>query len=359
MDKISSKHLIVVVLGLCVVSLKTYPTILVQTGHTDTWICMILASVLILIFTYYIFKICKSTNCFSIIDIYYSSLGKYLGGFFILLLLITFYLTLVESSCVEANSLHTNLLFNTPTWFFVLFLTVPALYSVRKGKGAIIIITLIGISLIMVAGINLSILSSKYKYYKNLFPIFVNGFDPNFIYTTLKSLGLYSFVFLVIPFAKDVHNKNKLIRDLLIGMLLLVQMEIISMIGIIATYGWSRAAVISYPKLIQTQEISYWGFLESGEFYVMLQIVGGWYIKYILVFYSMLQVLKHKTMINKYTPYLITLFVVIPSFYISKNIFLLFNVLNYFSYICLANFIVIPFIIFTIYKLKHKNHSTV
>lgn len=354
MDKISSKHLIFIALGLSVVSLKTYPTILIKTGRTDTWICIIIASILILLFTYYIFNICKTTNCFSIIDIYYSSIGKIVGKFLIFILLITFYLTLVESSCIEANSLHTNLLSGTPTWFFVLFLTIPALYSVRKGKGAVIIITLIGITLIMFAGINLAILSSKYKYYKNLFPILVNGLNKDVLYTILKSLGLYSFIFAAIPFAKDVDNKSKLIRDLSIGMLLVVQMEIISMIGIIATFGWSRAAVISYPKLIQTQEISYFGFLESGEFFVMLQIVGGWYIKYILIFYSMLQILKQWTKINKYTPYFITLLVAIPSFFISKNIFILFNLLNYFSYICLANFIVIPLIVFTIYNIKTK-----
>ena len=206
----------------------------------------------------------------------------------------------------------------------------------------------------MFAGINLAILSSKYKYYENLFPILANGLSKDVIYTTLKSIGLYGFIFAAIPFAKDVDNRNKLIRDLLIGMLIVVQMEIISMIGIIATFGWSRSAVIAYPKLIQTQEISYFGFLESGELFVMLQIVGGWYIKYILVFYSMLQILKQWTKVTKYTPYFITLFVAIPSFFISKNVFTLFNLLNYFSYICLANFIVIPLIIFTIYSIKVK-----
>jgi len=358
MDKISSKHLIFIALGLSVVSLKTYPTILIKTGRTDTWICMIIASILILFFTYYIFKICNTTNCFSITEIYYSSMGKFLGGFLIILLLITYYLTLVESSCIEASSLHTNLLFNTPTWFFVLLFTVPALYSVRKGKGALIIITLIGITLIMVAGINLAILSNRYKHYKNLFPVLVNGLSKDVILTTLKSLGLYGFIFAAIPFAKDVDKKKNLIRDILIGMGIVIQMEIISIIGTLSTFGWSRAASIAYPKLVQTQQISYWGFLESGEFFVMLQVVGGWYIKYVLIFYSMLQVLKHFNKVNKYTPYIITLLVTVPSFFLSKNIFILFEALNYFSYICLANFIVIPLIVFTIYKIKTNKAQT-
>ncbi len=131
-------------------------------------------------------------------------------------------------------------------------------------------------------------------------------------------------------------------------------MEIISTIGIIATFGADRGAVISYPKLIQTQEVSHFSFLESGEFFVMLQIVGGWYMKYVLIFYSLLQILKKSTSLNKYTPYFITLLVAVPSFYISKNIFTLFNLLNYFSYICLVNFIIIPLVVFTIYNIKAK-----
>lgn len=336
------------------VSLKTYPSILIKTSGTDTWICIIIASIIILFFTYYIFRICKAKNCFSIRDIYYSSLGKYFGNFLIILLIITLYLTLIESCSVEANSLHTNLLYGTPTWFFILLFIAPSLYTIKKGKAAIVIITVIGITLVMIAGINLAILSSKYKLYKNLFPILVNGISPPVIYSILKATGMYSFVFTIIPFAKDVDNKNKLIRDILIGMLILVQMEIVSGIGIIATFGADRAAVISYPKLIQTQEISFLAFLESGEFFVMLQIVGGWYMKYVLIFYSMLQLLKECTSVNKYTPYIITLLVAVPSIFISKNIFTLFNLLNYFSYICLANFIAIPLIVFTIYNIKTK-----
>ncbi len=357
MDKFSSKHLIFIVLGLSVVSLKTYPTILVKTSGTDTWICMIIASIFIFLFTYYIFKTCGSKNCFSIKEIYFSSVGKYIGSFFLIMLILTFYLTLIESCSVESNSLHTNLLYSTPTWFFILFLVIPCLYSVRKGKNAILIITVIGIILIMIAGINLGILSSKYKYYKNLFPVLVNGFTSNMLLSIIKMLGLYSFIFAIIPYAKNVDDKRKLTKYILIGLFLVVQMEIISSIGIIATFGADRASVISYPKLIQTQEISYWGFLESGEFFVMLQIVGGWYIKYILVFYSMLQILNEIKLVNKYTPFIITFLVAIPSFYTSKNIFKLFYLLNYFSYICFSNLIIIPIIIFTLYNIKYRKEA--
>lgn len=353
MDKLSAKHLFFVILGLDIVSLKTYPMILFKTGGTDTWIAVIVASAFILLFSYYIFNISVKHQEFDLSKIYNASVGNFLGKFLFVLLVITLYLTLIESSSIEANALHTNLLYETPPWFFIIFLILPAIYTLRKGKIAIIMITVIGIILIIFAGINLSLLTAKYKNYSYLFPVMQNGISPSFIDVLIKILGLYGFIFIALPFARDIENKAQINKIVIISMIVVIQMEILSIVGIISTFGISRASLISYPKLIQTQQVSYFGFLESGEFFVMLQIVGGWYIKYILVFYSLLVLIRKTINTNKYFPFIISFLVAIPSFYISRNIIMLFNVLNYFSYICFFNLILIPLIIFTIYKIKY------
>jgi hypothetical protein len=95
-------------------------------------------------------------------------------------------------------------------------------------------------------------------------------------------------------------------------------MEIISMTGVITTFGPDRAMNIWYPKLIQTQLVSYFGFLESGEFFVMLQIVGGWFIKYILTFYGLIALLKEFNLISKYS-FIYFFLTFLFSFLISKN----------------------------------------
>ena len=86
-------------------------------------------------------------------------------------------------------------------------------------------------------------------------------------------------------------------------------MEVFANIGVLTTFGVSRVLRINYPKLIQTQLVSYFSFIEGGEFFVMLQMVGGWFIKYVLALNAILILLKKLSFISKYWIYIITLFV--------------------------------------------------
>lgn len=354
MDKLNARHFIFIILGTSIVALKTYPNIIIDYGGRDSWIAVSIASLLILLFTVYILWICKKTNTYNILKIYNSALGQRLGTIFLFLFIFTLLLTLIESSSIEANAMHQNMLLETPPWYILLFFIVVAIYSVSKGIPSIIIITILGIMFIMFAGINLGIMTIKYKESKYLFPILENGLDLNFWIATLKSLGTYAGVVIFLPFLVNIDEKeqHKLMKNSIIGLIIVIQMEIISMTGVITTFGPKRAMSIWYPKLIQTQLVSYFGFLESGEFFVMLQMVGGWFIKYILAFYGLINLLKEFNLISKYSIYIISVLTFLFSFLISKNSFILLKFLIYYNYISLVNFIIIPFIVYTIFLIK-------
>lgn len=354
MDKLNARHFIFIILGTSIVALKTYPNIIIDYGGRDSWIAVSIASLLILLFTVYILWICKKTNTYNILEIYSSALGQRLGTIFLFLFIFTLFLTLIESSSIEANAMHQNMLLETPPWYILLFFIVVAIYSVSKGIPSIIIISILGIMFIMFAGINLGIMTIKYKESKYLFPILENGLDLNFWIATLKSLGTYAGVVIFLPFLVNIDEKeqHKLMKNSIIALIIVIQMEIISMTGVITTFGPKRAMSIWYPKLIQTQLVSYFGFLESGEFFVMLQIVGGWFIKYILAFYGLINLLKEFNLISKYSIYIISVLTFLFSFLISKNSFILLKFLIYYNYISLVNFIIIPFIVYTIFLIK-------
>jgi spore germination protein (amino acid permease) len=267
------------------------------------------------------------------------------------------FLTLVESSSVEANSMHTNMLLNTPQWFFLLFFVVPAIYTVKKGKMAVVSVTIIGIFLIMIAGINLSMLTAPYKRFEYLFPLFKNGITKGFILSILQTLGLYGNAAIILPYFADLKDSKKLTRDNIIGLLIVIQMIIVAVTGIIMTFDINRTNLISYPKLIQTQRVSLFDFLDAGELFVMLQIVGGWFIKYIVTFLSLMILIKETNFKNKYIHYIISFFVFILAFAASKNLFNLFTLLNYYTYFSLIGFVIIPLCIFVIYDLKIKSHK--
>ncbi|MBZ9636801.1 endospore germination permease [Clostridium sp. FP1] len=354
MDKLNTKHLIFIIWGTSIVAMKTYPNIFIINGGRNSWISVIVASILLLLYFIYILFVCKKSNCYNMNEIYHRALGKPMGDIFLILFIIALIVTLIESSSVEANALHLNMLSDTPPWFLLLFILIPAIYITKKGTRSIIIITIIGICLIMVAGINLAILTAKYKKLSYLLPIMADGITPSFILSIIKALGCYGGIGICIPFLSKVTSKSKISKHCIIAILIVIQMEIVANIGLLSTFGIARVLSLNYPKLIQTQLVSYFSFLEGGEFFVMLQMVGGWFIKYMLTLNAILILLKQLSFFNKYTIYIITLFVFTISYFVSAKVLFLYKFLNVFAYFSVVCFILIPTIIFTIFYIKNR-----
>lgn len=355
MKSLNKNYLIPIIIAVPMLSMKTYPTIMTALGGRDTWIAVIVATMLLLLFCLLVIKAFKCNNHDDDLKtIYCTSLGKPLGVLFLTLFAICLILTLIECSSVEANLLHVNILFETPQWYFVIFFILPTLYTVYKGEGAILSVTLIGIPLIMLSGINLSSLLIKYRHARYLFPILKNGFDKNLLMCSLKGFAMYSGFGIIFPIINKIKTKNKLAKPILIGLTILAEIQIFTSIGLLMTFSEKRLTNMYYPRLIQTQLINYFDFIESGEFYVLFQVVGGWFIKYILTFYSLLILLKGTKLDGKYTVYIISAIVFVFSCILSQNTVTLFKILNYYTYISFANFILLPAIVFIIYISKSK-----
>lgn len=357
MDRFNSGHLAFIILGVSIVSLKTYPKVFLENGLRDSWIAVIISSIIIFFFFLFIIGSWKRSDEKNFVKIYQYTLGKKLGNIFIFLFILTLFMTLIECASVEADSMHQNMLLSTPKWFFMLYLIVPAMFVVSKHIVAISIVAIIGIILIMIAGINLGILTTGYKDIRMLTPIFENGITWDFVISIIETLGLYGFISISLPFLSKVQDKrNKITRDSIIALIVLIQMEIVSISGILMTFAPARAISMNYPKLLQTQMVSYFQFLDFGELYVMLQIVGGWLLKYILAFYSILIILRDYNISKKterFVIFILSILVFIASYFASINSFVMFELLNIFQYISLFNFIMVPFIVFSILGVKN------
>jgi spore germination protein (amino acid permease) len=357
MDKLNTKHLIFIIWGTSIVAMKTYPNVFIVKGGRDSWISVIIASIILFAFFIYLLFICNKTNCYDMEKIYHKALGKTMGDIFLILFIITLIVTLIESCLVEANALHVNMLSDTPPWFFLLFILIPAIYITKKGTRAITIVTILGITLIMFAGINLAILTAKYKKYSYLLPIMADGITPSFLLSIVKALGCYGSIAICIPYLSRVCNKSKITKHCIIALLIVIQMEIFANIGVLSTFGYNRVLSLNYPKLIQTQLVSYFGFIEGGEFYVMLQMVGGWFIKYVLTLNAILILLKQLSFSSKYWIYIITLFVFITSYFTSAKVLVLYKFLNIYVYFSVLCFMLIPTIIFSIFYIKDNKRN--
>lgn len=353
MDKFNGSHLFFILCGITIVSMKTYPTIYTCIGGKDSWISVFCSGLLILAFAYIIITISKKNNNFNIYDIYCTALGRTLGSIFLCLFALTLILTLIECSSVEANSMHVNMMAQTPPWFFIAFFIFPALYTVTRGKNSTIIVAIIGIVLIICSGITLAILTQHYKHFEYILPIMDNGITFDFIGCIIKTLAYFANFSIILPMLTEFSNKSSIRKYTCWTLIFIIQMEVFATVGAITTFGISRLNTIYFPKLIQTQLIDYFGFLESGELYVLLQMVGGWYIKYILTFLSLSILLEKLKIKNKLNVFIITILVAIASYFCSLNTFVLFNLLNIYLYIILFNYVVIPILVFIIYNIRN------
>ncbi|AOY78143.1 GerAB/ArcD/ProY family transporter [Clostridium formicaceticum] len=352
MDKFNAKHFAFLILAVTVVSQKTYPKVFILNGGYDSWVAVIISSVIILLYLIFFLKVCEKNNNYDFIAIYRTAAGQKLGKLLLCLFAMTLFLTLVESAAVEANSMHTNMLLETPVWFFILFFVIPAAYSAGRDLVSIVTITLIGITLINLAGMNLGMLTAPYKDTKLLFPIFADGITKGFILSILQILGLYGSLTIVFPYLTEIKDKRKLFLYSILGMVFVIQMLIVSITGAFMTFEITRLKSIPYPKLLQTQMVSHFRFIEAGELYVMLQIVGGWYIRYVVTFYTLMKILSALNLRHKYTIVIISFATGIAAWFVGNNLFVLFRFLSYYTYISLVNFFLIPFILFAIYAYK-------
>ena len=192
MDKLNTKHLMFIIWGTSIVAMKTYPNVFIVNGGRDSWISVIIASIILFLYFIYIIFVCKKRNSYNMDQIYHKALGNTMGNIFLILFIITLIVSLIESSSVEANALHLKYAFRYPTLVFSSVYLIPAIYIANKGIRAIIIVTIIGICLTMVAGINLTILTSKYKNLNYLLPIMADGVTLSFALSIIKALGCYA-----------------------------------------------------------------------------------------------------------------------------------------------------------------------
>lgn len=354
MNGFSSKHLILLILALSVCSMTTYTQVLTSTGKNNTWIAISISSVIILIFMMYIIKILKSAGKYSIHEVYENAVGKIAGKAAVILLILTVFFGIIESSSVLTNCVKTIRLRNTPVWFIELFIIVPSLYILKSKKNAIISLAVIITTIICIIGIFLAVFGFKYKHFHYLLPIMQNGFNKDFIYTILKSLGLYGFSFCAILFLDEINNKKTLIKDVFLGMLILIQIQIYSMISLLSTFYSERLNTIYYPKMMQSQLISYYGFIESGELLASFALVCSWIIKYILLFYILMKLLNFLNINSKHNIYIISTIVYFISCFIAGNAEYLNKFIYFLCYVNILNYIAIPFIIFTIFMLKQS-----
>lgn len=286
--------------------------------------------------------------------IYQTAFGKLFGNILLVMFYICVFLTLLESTSVEADAMKYNFMLFNPIWGFLLSAVLVGLYVVVSGFRSVVITVCVGIIFISSSGVFLAALTQKYKDFTRLLPVFENGINRGFLLCIVKLVASLASFVIIIPLFKDVTDKKKLMKMSLIGFAFVAEVELFCMIGNITTFEPSLFNTYPFPKLIQTQRIRHFGVLEAGELFVMLQIIGGWIVKYVTSFFIVNHLFRRMGVTSPWVNIFISLIVYGVGSAAAYNIFNVFGYLEIYIYIILANFFIIPILVFSVFALRSK-----
>lgn len=339
-------------MGVSIVSVKTYPTLFTELGGRDTWIAMIFASAFAILFIDLLFGIASVQRCSNLYQIYTRAAGKPLGTALYLLLAAGFVLNMGESMSMGASTIQEHFLPHFPIWILLFTCVACGFYVVRRGGSAVITTTIITLVLISMSGVVLAILSQRYKNIHLLEPVMGQGVTLPFVWCVIKLLAAYGCVMLAFPYVDGIADKKHLLRHGTFGMLIVAQIQVFCMLGTLMTFDVRRLNELIYPKLTQTQMISYFAFLEAGELFVMLQTVAGWFVKYVLAFLALKLLLEQAGWRLRGVSFVVSGAALALALCVAQNLFVLQDALNWLMLVQLANDIVVPLAVFTVFFFR-------
>lgn len=353
MEQLTTKHFVFLIAAVTLVSILMYPSIFIELGGRDTWILTIVASIIILIYASIIFKVSYKTKNYDFKYICYEVLGKVFGKIYLLFFSFILIFTTVESASITISSINSNLFLETPIWYGLLFFIISGYFLAKKDLNSLISVTTIAMTLAIIGLILIFLLSNQYKTFTNIFPIFQKGFNNELLLSTLGQIGTLSSFVILLPIIKHIDDKANLNKVSLKALILLFLMVIWGVLGVIISFGPMRGSNMFYPAYIQCQMINYGGFIENGQLLLMLFFILSYMCKYILAIYSLCLLWNIKS--KKIFIACLSIVIYILSTLATKNIFRTFTLLKYYQYLLFVTLFCIPFLIYIIYNIKHKN----
>lgn len=352
MNKLSTKHFIFFIFSTILISLKSYSSIFIRSGGKDTWLISFLAILCIFILFIYFLCIYKDTNTFDINTVFLYKQPKSIGYLMMLFFGFGLFLVSIESASVFASSIHTNFFLETPTWYCLLFMVFPSAYLVIRRFNSILIVVLIISSILIVGDIILLLLISRYLDFSYILPVMKDTLTSNNLNCFFLLLGSISSIMISIPFLRYLSDSKKLIKHSTISIVICCFIIISSFISIISFFGPLRGGNIFYPEYVQSQRIQIASFIEFGELFYIFRSVCMWILKYVLATSGIMLLFDKFIKDKRIFIVIYSILIFIISFFITRNQYVLFELLSYLQYIQIFTFIIIPFISFSLYKIR-------
>lgn len=354
MNKLSSKHFMFFIIVTSTIALRSYSSIFINEGGRDTWLISILGSLIIFLYFMFLLYICRKSNLYNLNEIFSKVLPKRISGILVFIFSIGLFLAALESSSVSANSIHTNYFLDTPNWYSLLFIIIPAGYVLLRKFSSILVLVIIIVSLTLIGDIILIILIPKSLDFNYLLPIMKDGMTNDKWLCLLGITGSLSSIVIALPYLRYLDKKESLLKHSSLAIAISCILITLSFVSAITFFSPDRAAKMFYPGFIESQRAQIAGFFEFGELFYIFRSVCLWFIKYILSSYGILLLYKDKIKKKKLFVIIYSIALFAASFILTENQYFLFYSLRLLQLVNLVLFVAIPFIIFSFAKYTKK-----
>lgn len=328
---------------------------LIQTAKKDSWLSVLLALAITLLWIFILMGIHKKLNKENITKWLFNNVNK--GVVFVLIAALIIALILMSAATLRETVTWVNisLLPRTPRIVTALTLGIACLFMAKTNLKAICIINQYLLFFIVILGFFVATVNLQYKDYSLLTPVLEHGYVP-IIKGAIFPLSGFVELFLIL-IIHDQIKENIRYRHFAITALLLTGLTIGPLTGAIIEFSVGEAEKIRFPAYEEWELVAIGQFIDHVFFFVIYQWLTGAFIRISFLLFFIREILSLSKRFTKLMLYVIFVIVEILTLYpISDFVFseLLFHVLLPFTAMFLIGYSILLYLTGVISSRKDR-----
>ncbi|HJV44719.1 MAG TPA: endospore germination permease [Bacillota bacterium] len=262
---ISSRQLGLILISIRVAVMTVFlPTAWSTPDPKNAWLSAILSGIGGMIITYLFVVLSRKYPDQTLIQIFETIFGKWLGALFSIIYLY-FFLNIASVIVREfAEVLNTALMPETPVSIFIVYVMVAVIFAVFRGLEAIIRTNAITLPISLISLVVILCLLVKTYHPELILPILEDGIKP-VVRGSLVPLSLFGEVILLPMLYPYVQDKENVLRYSMLAQIISIFILLGLILAIISTFGAEEAKNLTLPVFSLVRMISIANFFERVE----------------------------------------------------------------------------------------------
>ncbi|PWA12315.1 spore gernimation protein XB [Pueribacillus theae] len=266
---------------------------LIKTAGRDAWISVVAMSILSLIWgllILYIYKTMKGQHIRKWLE---KNIGKLFTN--ILIVISGFYLLVMAAVTLKETIMWTNVsyLLSTPPLILTILFILPCMLAALTRLQTITITNFFFLLFVVIFGFFVSFTNMQFKDYSLLLPILENGPLPVVKAMIYQGTGMAELVFLLV--LQHKFRSEFRYRHFLISVFILTGLTLGPLIGAIAEFGPTEAAMQRYPAYEEWGLARLGKYVEHVDFFSIYQWLAGAFIRITLILYTLRVLINKKS----------------------------------------------------------------